>query len=41
MNVDEVHEVIPICQNNDILFPLEGVIRGHHKKDEAGTMKIH
>ena len=40
MNVDEVHEVIPICQDNDILFPLEGVIRGHYKKDEKNTMNI-
>tara|TARA_B100001540_G_scaffold314070_1_gene338251 strand:+ start:545 stop:1771 length:1227 start_codon:yes stop_codon:yes gene_type:complete len=40
MNIDEVDEVIPICKDNDILFPLEGVMRGHHKKDEAGTMKI-
>lgn len=40
MNVDEVHEVIPICKQNDILFPLEGIVRGHHKKEEGGTMKI-
>ena len=40
MNVDEVHEVIPICKENGILFPLEGIVRGHHKKDEEGTMKI-
>ena len=40
MNVDEVHEVMPICKENGILFPLEGIIRGHHKKDEEGTMKI-
>ena len=40
MNVDEVHEVIPICEENGILFPLEGVLRGYHKKDEEGTMKI-
>ena len=40
MNVDEVNEVIPICKNNGILFPLEGVIRGHYKKDEKNTMKI-
>jgi glutamate dehydrogenase/leucine dehydrogenase len=40
MNVDEVHEVIPICKKNGILFPLEGVIRGHHRKDEKETMKI-
>ena len=40
MNVDEVNEVMPICEENGILFPLEGVLRGHHKKDEEGTMKI-
>ena len=40
MNIDEVDEVIPICKDNGILFPLEGVIRGHHKKDEEGTMRI-
>ena len=40
MNVDEVNEVMPICEENGILFPLEGVLRGYHKKDEEGTMKI-
>ena len=40
MNVDEVNEVMPICEQNGILFPLEGVLRGYHKKDEEGTMKI-
>jgi glutamate dehydrogenase/leucine dehydrogenase len=40
MNVDEVHEVIPICKENGIIFPLEGILRGHHKKDEKGTNKI-
>ena len=40
MNVDEVNEVMPICEENGILFPLEGVLRGYHKKDEKGTMKI-
>ncbi len=40
MNVDEVHEVIPICKENGIIFPLEGVVRGHYKKDEANTIKI-
>jgi len=40
MNVDEVHEVIPICEESGILFPLEGVVRGYHKKDEKGTMQI-
>lgn len=38
MNVDEIHEVIPICKDNEILFPLEGVIRGHYK--EGDTIKI-
>lgn len=40
MNVDEVHEVMPICQENGILFPLEGLVSGHFKKDEVGKMKI-
>ena len=40
MNVDEVHEVMPICKKNGILFPLEGIVNGHHKKDESGKMKI-
>ena len=33
MNVDEVEEVIPMCQDAGISFPLEGVINGHFKKD--------
>ena len=40
MNVDEVHEVIPFCKENGIAFPLEGVLRGHYKKDEEGTAMI-
>ena len=40
MNIDEVHEVIPICKKNGILFPLEGVVRGHYKKEENATMQI-
>ena len=40
MNVDEVHEVIPICKENGIIFPLEGILRGHHKKNEESTNKI-
>lgn len=40
MNIDEVNEVIPICKESGILFPLEGVLRGHHKKNEEGTKKI-
>ncbi|MEC9209886.1 MAG: Glu/Leu/Phe/Val dehydrogenase dimerization domain-containing protein [Bacteroidota bacterium] len=40
MNLNEVHEVMPICKDNGIFFPLEGVVRGHYKKDEKDTMKI-
>ena len=40
MNIDEVHEVIPMCKNNGILFPLEGVVKGYHKKNEKETMEI-
>jgi glutamate dehydrogenase/leucine dehydrogenase len=40
MNVDEVDEVMPICKDNGILFPLEGVVRGHQKKNQKDTMKI-
>ena len=40
MNVDEVEEVIPMCQAQEIYFPLEGVIRGHFKKEDEQTKKI-
>lgn len=40
MNVDEVHEVMPICKKNEILFPLEGIIAGHHRKNGEDKMKI-
>ena len=40
MNVDEVHEVMPMCEENGIVFPLEGVVNGHFKKDETEKMKI-
>ena len=40
MNVDEVHEVIPMCEEQGILFPLEGIVNGHHRRDEKGKMKI-
>jgi len=40
MNIDEVHEVMPMCEEQGILFPLEGIVNGHHMKDEAGKMKI-
>ena len=40
MNVDEVNEVIPICYDNGIKFPLEGVLKGHHKKNADETNKL-
>ena len=40
MNVDEVHEVMPMCEEQGILFPLEGIVNGHHRRDENGKMKI-
>ena len=40
MNIDEVKDVIPICKENGIYFPLEGVIRGHYQKSEKITLKI-
>jgi len=40
MNVDEVHEVMPMCEEQGILFPLEGIVNGHHRRDESGKMKI-
>ena len=40
MNVDEVHEVIPMCEEQGILFPLEGIVNGHQRRDEQGKMKI-
>ena len=40
MNVDEIEEVMPICKENGILFPLEGVVNGHFKKDKVGKMQI-
>ena len=40
MNIDEVDEVIPICREEGIYFPLEGVVNGHYKKDREGKMKI-
>ena len=40
MNVDEVHEVMPFCKENDIIFPLEGIVRGHYNKNKIETQKI-
>ncbi len=40
MNVDEVEEAMPICEKNGILFPLEGVVNGHFKKDKVGKLQM-
>ena len=44
INIDKDEKVLEtltrFCKENGINFPLEGVVRGHHKKDEEGTMKI-
>ena len=40
MNVNEVEEAMPICEKNGILFPLEGVVNGHFKKDKVGKLQI-
>lgn len=40
MNVDEVHEVIPFCKDEGILFPLEGIINGHLNLQGAEKIKI-
>ena len=40
MNVDEIEEAMPICKENGILFPLEGVVNGYFKKDKLGKMQI-
>ena len=40
MNIDEVEEVIPICREKEIYFPLEGVINGHHKKNDVEKKHI-
>jgi glutamate dehydrogenase/leucine dehydrogenase len=40
MNVDEVDEVIPMCKEQGILFPLEGIVNGHFGRNEDGKMRI-
>ncbi|MBX2971765.1 MAG: amino acid dehydrogenase [Flavobacteriales bacterium] len=35
LNVDELHEVIPITEANGLLHPQEGVVRGHLGADDA------
>jgi len=38
MNVDEVHEVIPMTEGAGVWHPQEGVFNGHFKASEAGKI---
>ncbi len=39
LNVDEIHEVIPMTASNGLLHPQEGVVNGHFKTDETSKAK--
>ena len=39
LNVDEIHEVIPITEDNGIWHPQEGVFNGHFQPTEAQKVK--
>ncbi|MEJ6680805.1 MAG: Glu/Leu/Phe/Val dehydrogenase dimerization domain-containing protein [Flavobacteriales bacterium] len=39
LNVDEIHEVIPMTENNGVWHPQEGVFNGHFKPNEAQKVK--
>ena len=39
LNVDEIHEVIPITEDNGVWHPQEGVFVGHYKSTEAQKIK--
>jgi glutamate dehydrogenase/leucine dehydrogenase len=39
MNVDEIHEVIPITEGNGVWHPQEGVFTGHFKPNEAQKVR--
>lgn len=39
MNVDEIHEVIPITEGNGVWHPQEGVFTGHFRPDEAQKVR--
>lgn len=39
LNVDEIHEVIPITESYGLLHPQEGVVNGHLKLDAAEKAK--
>lgn len=40
MNIDELHDVIPITERYGLLHPQEGVVNGHFGMDEAGKARI-
>ncbi len=40
LNVDELHDVIPITAHYGLLHPQEGVVTGHLGLDEAGKARI-
>ena len=39
LNVDEVHEVIPITESYGLWHPQEGIVNGHFKPDTASHLK--
>ena len=39
LNVDEIHEVIPITEKLGLFHPQEGVVNGHFKVDAISTKK--
>lgn len=39
LNVDEIHDVIPITQQYGLLHPQEGVVRGHFGADASGASR--
>jgi glutamate dehydrogenase (NAD(P)+) len=40
LNVDELHEVIPITEHNGLWHPQEGVVTGHSKGDQGAKVRI-
>ncbi|MFK7808838.1 MAG: Glu/Leu/Phe/Val dehydrogenase dimerization domain-containing protein [Saprospiraceae bacterium] len=39
LNVDEIHEVIPMTENNGVWHPQEGVFNGHFQPNDAQKVK--
>lgn len=40
LNVDEIHEVIPITEEYGLWHPQEGIVNGHLKANEAQKIKL-